>query len=503
MKFHPIAFLSYVREDDKHEDGRLTMFRERLSGEVRIQTGEAFEIFQDRNDIKWGEQWKVRIEGTLDAVTLLIPIITPAFFKRPACRDELKRFLQREKRLGRSDLILPVYYIDCLELNDEARCKQDRLAMAIAERQYMDWRPFRFESPSSPEVRKLVAGLAKQIVESLERSKSAIASPVIDADDPEPPVVETGTCEHSAGVLTLIVDPADARYYPTLGAAIKVAEPETRILVRPGLYRENIVMDKSIEIVGDGDKKEIVIEASGQSAVVFKAGQGRIANLTLRQTGGGEWFGVDIAQGRLELEDCDISSQSLACVAIHGGAAPHLRRNLIHDGKSSGIVVFEGATGTLEHNEIFGNECAGVEIKEGGNPNLRVNRIHVGRSSGVLVHKGGAGRLESNEIFTNARAGVVIKEGGAPWLQPCITQSNIVGVPLPVGRRLAEPSRESRVFGRCGHMDGQVAVIESPLHSSCYIAPAVGHGRKATTKGANVSWSNGQQEGGRREVPAR
>jgi F-box protein 11 len=285
----------------------------------------------------------------------------------------------------------------------------------------MDWRPFRFESPSSPEVRKLLAGLAKQIVEALERSRSATASQLIDADIPEPAVVEAGRTQAAgpapgSDVPTLIVDPTDARCYATLGEAIKVAEPETRILVRRGLYRESIVMDKSIEIVGDGDKKEIVIEASGQSAVLFKASQGRIANLTLRQIGGGEWFGVDIAQGQLELEDCDISSQSLACVAIHGGAAPHLRHNLIHDGKSSGIVVFEGATGTLEHNEIFGNECAGVEIKEGGNPILRVNRIHDGRSSGVLVHKGGAGRLEGNEIFTNAQAGVVIKEGGAPWL---------------------------------------------------------------------------------------
>jgi F-box protein 11 len=421
LRFHPIAFLSYVREDDQHEGGRLTTFRERLSGEVRIQTGEAFEIFQDRNDIKWGEQWKVRIENTLDAVTLLIPIITPAFFKRPACRDELQRFLQREKRLDRTDLILPVYYIDCPELNDEAKRKQDRLAMAIAERQYMDWRELRFESPTSPEVRKLVAGLARQIVESLERSKSATAIATVDAGTSEPDVVEPGglpavVLDLGSDVPTLIVDPSDPRYYPTLADAIKVAEPETRILVRPGLYRESIVMNKPIEIVGDGDKKEIVIEASGQSAILFKTSQGRIANLTLRQTGGGEWFGVDISQGKLELEDCDISSQSLACVAIHGGASPHLCRNLIHDGKSSGIVVFEGATGTLEHNEIFGNECAGVEIKEGGNPVLRVNRIHDGRSSGVLVHKGGAGRLEGNEIYTNAQAGVVIKEGGAPWL---------------------------------------------------------------------------------------
>ncbi|WP_172900054.1 hypothetical protein [Bradyrhizobium erythrophlei] len=49
-----IAFLSYVRSDDDHDGGRITAFRKRLEGEVRMQTGQAFEIFQDRNDISWG-----------------------------------------------------------------------------------------------------------------------------------------------------------------------------------------------------------------------------------------------------------------------------------------------------------------------------------------------------------------------------------------------------------------------------------------------------------------
>ena len=55
MSNNPIAFMSYVRMDDAHENGRLSQFRERLSGEVRMQCGEEFEIFQDRNDIAWGQ----------------------------------------------------------------------------------------------------------------------------------------------------------------------------------------------------------------------------------------------------------------------------------------------------------------------------------------------------------------------------------------------------------------------------------------------------------------
>jgi hypothetical protein len=132
--------MSYVNLDDQHEQGQLTQFRERLSGEVRMQTGESFDIFQDRKDIAWGQQWQERINDSLDAVTFLIPIITPGFFKSTACQKELERFLKREEELKRGDLILPVYYINCPVLHDNAKQEHDQLAQIIAARQYADWR---------------------------------------------------------------------------------------------------------------------------------------------------------------------------------------------------------------------------------------------------------------------------------------------------------------------------------------------------------------------------
>ena len=73
MNKQPIGFMNYVRFDDQNEDGRLRQFCDRLTCEVRLQKGERFHIFQDRNDIAWGQQWQQRIDETLDAVTFLIP----------------------------------------------------------------------------------------------------------------------------------------------------------------------------------------------------------------------------------------------------------------------------------------------------------------------------------------------------------------------------------------------------------------------------------------------
>lgn len=436
-KRQSIAFMSYVRVDDQHENGRLTQFRERLGAEVRMQTGEDFPIFQDRNDILWGQNWQERIETSLDEVTFLIPIITPSFFKSPACRDELERFFEREKKLNRSDLILPVYYVETALMHDEAKRANDKLAQAIAARQYADWRELRFDPFTNPQVGKMMARLAVQIREALERDqpikKAGVTGEMINkatSTAAELPL-ETPQVTESKSTLgqfasqasaknvppTLVVDQLHRGNHVTITEAINAAKPGDRILVRPGFYQEGLIIDKPLEIVGDGGPGEVVIQAEGKDVILFKATMGRVANLTLRQMGGGEWFGVDITQGRLELEDCDIISQSLACIVIRGGADPRVRRNRIHDGKQSGIFVCENGQGTLEDNDIFGNTLFGVSIKEGGNPTLRRNRVHDGKGGGVRITLNGQGTLEDNDIFGNTHTGVAIKEGGNPTLR--------------------------------------------------------------------------------------
>jgi hypothetical protein len=163
MSGQPAAFMSYVRFNDQQDDGQLTQFRERLSAEVRAQTGYEFPIFQDRSDIAWGQAWQQRIEQALDGVTLLVVIITPSFFRSAACRAEVERFLARERELGRQDLILPVYYVSTPELDDPVRRDADELARVVASRQLADWRELRFEPFSSPMVRRTVAQLAARM----------------------------------------------------------------------------------------------------------------------------------------------------------------------------------------------------------------------------------------------------------------------------------------------------------------------------------------------------
>jgi F-box protein 11 len=277
--------------------------------------------------------------------------------------------------------------------------------------------------------------MARQIVETLDRTPSVAPRSLVTIPSIEPVTPPAATTRSSKGgdavqaeaaatrgptlktePPILVVDALHRGDYPTITDALNAAKAGTRILVRPGLYKEGIVIDKPVEIIGDGERNDIVVEAFGKDAILFRADMGRVVNLTLRQAGGGNWYGVDIAQGRLDLEECDITSQSLACVAIHGGADPRLRLNRIHHGKTCGVKIYDDGQGTLEDNEILAQTHSGIEITNGGNPTLRRNRIHHGKSTGVYVY-GGEGTLEDNEIIANAQAGVTVTKAGNPTLR--------------------------------------------------------------------------------------
>ena len=220
--------------------------------------------------------------------------------------------------------------------------------------------------------------------------------------------------------------------YRSISKAIQNAEEGTRILIRRGTYNEGIVIDKPLEIIGDGAREEIIIQSGDSDCILMQTDYAVVKNLTLRVRAGRkgkEFYGVDIPQGNLTLENCDITSDSLSCIAIHGSSAnPTIKNCQIHDGKESGVFVWENGEGTIENCEIFANGLSGVTIREGGNPLVKNCQIHDGKDIGVSVYENGEGTIEDCDIFAN-EVGVTIREGGNPLVKNCqIHDGKICGI---------------------------------------------------------------------------
>jgi parallel beta-helix repeat protein len=240
-------------------------------------------------------------------------------------------------------------------------------------------------------------------------------TPAMAPAPPKPPVSPAAT--------SVIVCQKGGGQFTSITGAIRSVQAGTRILVRPGLYKESLILDKPVEIMGDGPVKEVIVESADSSALWMQTNNASVRGLTLRGRAGSQkrkCCTVEIPLGQLVLEDCDITSDSLACVAIHGsGADPIIRRCQIHNGKSGGVLISENSRGTVEDCEIFKNAGAGVEIERGGNPVIRRCKIHDGKAQGVLVTENSSGTVEDCDIFKNSGAGVEIKESSNPIIRRC------------------------------------------------------------------------------------
>ena len=183
---------------------------------------------------------------------------------------------------------------------------------------------------------------------------------------------------------TIIVSKEGEGQHETIGEAIKSARPNMRILVRPGVYKEGLIIDKPIEIIGDskGTDSKTVIESPASTCVLIQAENATLRGLTLRGLPGfkagmfkffeardeGDRPCVDIARGQLILENCDITSEAAASIGVHGYAANAIVRGCkIHDGNSNGIWVTHHASATVEDCDIRGMSWAAVRIEDGGN----------------------------------------------------------------------------------------------------------------------------------------
>jgi hypothetical protein len=192
----PIAFLTYAHSDDAHEGGKLRQLAGRLSGEVQLLSGEEFPIFVDRKDLKAGHPWRAGIDDSLDGVTFLIPILTPAYFRSEECRREFLRFLEKERDLKREDLILPLYYVNSPVLEDEAKRAGNDVAKVLRERQYQDWRHLRHKPLTDPDVARSIEEVARRMADALDAgvwTRQAIVDARAGIGPPHAPPPAPGT----------------------------------------------------------------------------------------------------------------------------------------------------------------------------------------------------------------------------------------------------------------------------------------------------------------------
>jgi hypothetical protein len=247
----------------------------------------------------------------------------------------------------------------------------------------------------------------------------------------------------SMGPRTLVVSTEEGGDCATITEALKRAESGARIAVRPGHYRERLVITKPVEIIGDGPAAEIVVVTAGEHCLsIATTGPTIIRGVSFIGRPGADGrtsFVIDIVQGRVIMEDCDVRSAALACIAAHGAASePTIRRCKLRGSRDAGVFVFDNARATFEECEIFDTVKSCVSVGDGGRALFRRCKVIDGQASGVYVFRLGHAIFEDSEIGNHARVGVAVATAGRVDLtRTKITGNKAEGVWLQTGAAAA------------------------------------------------------------------
>jgi hypothetical protein len=251
----------------------------------------------------------------------------------------------------------------------------------------------------------------------------------------------------------LVVSRDGAGDATTISGALRTADDGDVILVRPGTYRENVIVDRDVVIVGDGAQDEIVIDFHDLPARArFEAPD---SYCTVRSP-----FGFWLLRTRATIANLSVRGPNEAIAFVVDGGAPTIRQvRATLDGPWRGaghlrhfVFMVGGARGHITdctvtaHIHIEGGSCPAIEHNDleaalaifspGTDPVVRSNSIIIrSRTRFCLGIGGGASPLvEGNKLsWVDGRAIHMYCTGTTAIIRDNVIRDSRVGISVVNG----------------------------------------------------------------------
>ncbi len=170
---------------------------------------------------------------------------------------------------------------------------------------------------------------------------------------------------------TWVVGSSGSADVATIGEAVALAGDGDTISVEPGIYRERVVLSRSLSLVGASGREAILAPATGSAggwiAVTVRPGaKGRIAGFTVAGDEPGTLdIGLRISDAPVVVEDVEVRGATRAAIEVAGRASSLVRACYLHDNRGAGLSVGEEASPSLVHNVVTRNGTIGAPATGG------------------------------------------------------------------------------------------------------------------------------------------
>jgi len=165
-------------------------------------------------------------------------------------------------------------------------------------------------------------------------------------------------------------------HFNSIQDGINVASDNGTVYVFNGVYNENIVIDKTINLFGESKEGTIIDGNGGSSVVNVIGGRVNISNFTIRN---GLYFGIYL-------------SNSMKST---------IKNNIIYDNPNFGIYLYYSDSATVLSNRINNNPY-GLYLYYANNANITSNLVFDNNNYGIYIDSGSSQNTIYNNYFNNS-----------------------------------------------------------------------------------------------------
>jgi len=210
---------------------------------------------------------------------------------------------------------------------------------------------------------------------------------------------------------TLFVGGTGEGNYSSIQDAIDNASNGDTVFVYNGTYYENILIDKSINLVGE-NKSNTVIDGGGIYGFdVIHVSFDRVTISGFLIQNSGKWHmedaGIDIRSNNNIITGNNIIMNNKHGILLLYSNNNSITNNIIKWNYACGIWLIHSNNNTISENKIFkNNQSSGIILSESSNNSILNNNIYKNNGSGINSGDSHNNSFIDNTIISNNRIGI-------------------------------------------------------------------------------------------------
>ena len=166
----------------------------------------------------------------------------------------------------------------------------------------------------------------------------------------------------SAEGATVYVDDDGGADYSTIQEAIDGAAEDDTIRIHNGTYRENLVVDSTVELIGNGSGSTL-IEGNGSGDVVIITADGvHLEGLSITGSGGEPHSALNVTSGSNILNDLNCSNNSWNGIMLYHSNGNSLTNNTCLNNSWNGIHLYHSNNNYIGFNDCSFNYREGIYL---------------------------------------------------------------------------------------------------------------------------------------------